>query len=305
MPARSLALRVCTLAHSHTSGRFSPANKKYALSGRLGLSESAYPQEKQTRARNTAASSQRKRSQRQRPASALGSRAPAELPHLDLSATTPCAPLSAALALKDTWPLGPTHIERATFFAAAMTVMGSARARGAAANARAGSGAATEHNPRPDTRGSREKAPVEKADADDAITSSSTAACIPNRRIDDPAPIAAAVLITLSCSFPRRELLGNGRPQPLVNSELARTGRRTSPTEGEGALRRGAQDASCSRRAHGRRSARPPQSRGGQVVVARGCGAVGSGEDTSPRGSVDGWRGGGGEGTQEGARGGL
>ncbi len=57
-----------------------------------------------------------------------------------------------------------------------MMVMGSARARGAAANARAGSGADTEHNLRPDTRGSREKAPVEKADADEAIASSSTAA---------------------------------------------------------------------------------------------------------------------------------
>ncbi len=55
--------------------------------------------EQQTRARNTAASSQTEHSQLQRPASAPRSRAPAELPHLDLSATS-----HPALAFQLHWP---------------------------------------------------------------------------------------------------------------------------------------------------------------------------------------------------------
>ena len=108
------------------------------------------------------------------------------------------------------------HVERGTFFAAAMTVMGCARARATAAGANAVPGAAAEHNPRPDARGSMDKAPAEKADADDAIASSSTAAGSPNGRIDDPAPIPALNNLP-SLSLLLLSSLSSWRPLCLVN----------------------------------------------------------------------------------------
>ena len=91
---------------------------------------------------------------------------------------------------------------RGTFFAAAaaMTMRGDARDLIAAAGARVG---VVEHEC--DPRGSRDTKPAEKADADDAIASSSTPTGSPIVRVVERTPIP--MLFAVQAAPPRCSLL--------------------------------------------------------------------------------------------------